>query len=104
MTTTILTETNLPTDLIGYNFVLVLADLDPMIGESICQNSDGTYTIFINSRWSSEMQRRCVLHAFDHIRHNDWEKEDVQQIEGERHDTSRDLLSGIDRPTSERRR
>jgi len=88
MTATILTETNLPTDLIGYNFVLVLADLDPMIGESICHNGDDSYTIFINSRWSSEMQRRCFLHALDHVRHNDWEKEDVQQIEGERHETS----------------
>jgi len=88
MTTTILTETNLPTDLIGYNFVLVLADLDPMIGESICHNADDSYTIFINSRWSSEMQRRCFLHAIDHVRHNDWEKESVQEIEGERHETS----------------
>lgn len=85
MTTTILTETNLPTDLIGYNFVLVLADLDPMIGESICHNSDDTYTIFINSRWSSEMQRRCFLHALDHVRHHDWEKEDVQTIEARAH-------------------
>ena len=101
MTITTLTETNLPTDLIGYNFVIVLADLDPMIGETICHNSDDSYTIFINSRWSSEMQRRCFLHAFDHVRHHDWEKEDVQQIEGERHGTSWDLLSGIDRPTSE---
>lgn len=92
MTITTLTEENLPTDLIGYNFVLVLADLDTMIGESILHNSDDSYTIFINSRWSSERQRGCVLHAFDHIRHNDWEKHDVQQIEGERHGTSGDLL------------
>ena len=85
MTTTILTETNLPNDLIGYNFVLVLADLDPMVGESICHNSDDSYTIFINSRWSSEMQRRCLLHALDHVRHRDWEKEDIQTIEARAH-------------------
>ena len=101
MTVTILTETNLPADLIGYNFVLVLADFDTMVGETICHNNDGSYTIFLNSRWSSEMQRRCLLHALDHVRHHDWEKMDVQQIEGERHDTSWDLLSGFDRPTSE---
>ena len=88
MTVTILTETNLPADLIRYNFVIVLADLDPMIGETICHNSDDSYTIFLNSRWSSEMQRRCFLHALDHVRHHDWEKTDIQQIEGERHDTS----------------
>lgn len=88
MTITTLTETNLPTDLIGYNFVLVLADLDTMVGETICHNADDSYTIFLNSRWSSEMQRRCFLHALDHVRHHDWEKTDVQQIEGERHDTS----------------
>ena len=92
MTITTLTEENLPTDLIGYNFVLVLADLDTMIGESILHNSDDSYTIFINSRWSSEMQRRCFLHALDHVRHHDWEKHDVQQIEGDRHGTSGDLL------------
>ena len=101
MTILTLTETNLPADLIGYSFVLVLADFDTMVGETICHNNDDSYTIFLNSRWSSEMQRKCLFHALDHVRHHDWEKEDVQQIEGERHDTSWDLLSGFDRPTSE---
>ena len=94
MTTTTLTATNLPTDLIGYDFVLVTADIDTMIGETICHNADDSYTIFVNSRWSSEMQRKCILHAFDHVRHHDWEKYDVQEIERERHETSGVVCQG----------
>lgn len=46
------------------------------------------------------MQKRCFCHAIDHIKNNDWEKDDADSIEGERHDTNGDLLSGFDRPTS----
>jgi hypothetical protein len=86
--TTILTAENLPMEMRKYDFNVVLIDLDEMIGESIMQNSDDSYTIILNSKWSAEMQKRCFCHALDHIRNNDWEKNDVNQIEKERHDES----------------
>ena len=85
MMITILTTENKPTDLRMYDFSVVLMDLDTMIGEGIYQNSDDSYTIFLNSRWTSEEQKRCLLHAFDHVRHHDFEKFDVQEIEAEAH-------------------
>ncbi len=85
MTITILTTENKPTDLRMYDFNVVLIDLDPMVGEGIYQNSDDSYTIFLNSRWTDEEQKRCLLHAFDHVRHHDFEKYDVQEIEAEAH-------------------
>ena len=75
---------------------MILIDLDTMVGETICKNADDSFTIFINSRWSSEMQKQCFCHALDHIRHNDWEKNDVNQIEKERHDESGNLRTSLD--------
>ena len=92
MTLTNMTSENLPTDMRMNNFCVILADLDEMIGECICHNADDSYTIWINSRWSSEEQRKCFLHALDHVRHNDWERFDVNEIEKERHENC-DLLS-----------
>lgn len=86
--TTILTAENLPMEMRKYDFNVVLIDLDEMIGESIMQNSDDSYTIIINSKWSAEMQRKCFCHALDHVRHNDWENGDADTIEGERHASS----------------
>lgn len=76
---------NLPSDLRGCQFNLVLVDMDTAIGEAICQTDVDQYTIFLNSRWSTEMQRKCFEHALDHVRHNDWEKESADEIEYERH-------------------
>lgn len=81
----ILTAENLPKDLQTYTFNLVLMDLDEQIGECICHNADGSFTVFVNARLSFDAQKNCFEHALDHVRHHDWEKTDVQQIEGERH-------------------
>ena len=91
---------NLPTEVMMETINVILIDLDTMVGETICKNADDSFTIFINSRWSSEMQRRCFCHALDHIRNNDWEKDDADSIEGARHDTNGDLLSSFNRCTS----
>ena len=88
MTISNMTSENLPTDMIMNDISVVLMDVDTMVGESIFKNADGSYTVLLNSRWSAEEQRRCFNHAISHIRHNDWEKDDVQQIEKERHDES----------------
>lgn len=91
---------SLPTEVMMETINVILIDLDVMVGETICKNADDSFTIFINSRWSSEMQRKCFCHALDHIRNNDWEKNDANSIEGARHDTNGDLLSSFNRCTS----
>ena len=84
--TTILTAENLPMEMRKYDFNVVLIDLDEMIGESIMQNSDDSYTIIINSKWSAEMQKKCFEHALNHVRNNDFEsEEDIQKIEARAH-------------------
>ena len=87
MTITTLTAENKPTDLIMNDIRVVLMDVDTMVGESIFKNADGGYTILLNSRWSTEEQHRCFEHALSHIRHNDWERFDVNEIERERHES-----------------
>ena len=99
MTITTLTTENKPTDLIMNDIRVVLMDVDTMVGESIFKNADGSYTVLLNSSWSAEEQHRCFEHALSHIRHNDWEKFDVNEIERERHE-SWTLRKGFDRPTS----
>lgn len=81
----ILQMENLPTDMRRYTFNIVVLDLDTMVGEGIFKNSDDTFTVLINARWSCEMQRYCLEHAFEHVRRDDWSKEDVQIIEAETH-------------------
>lgn len=81
----ILASENKTKDMRMIDFNVVMLDLDVMVGETICKNSDDSFTIFINSRWSAEEQRRCFEHALDHVRHHDWEKEDVQTIEARAH-------------------
>lgn len=51
------------------------------IREAVTQNPDGSYTIFLNARYSRDMQQRSYLHALRHIINHDFEKEDVQEIE-----------------------
>lgn len=99
MTLTYLTSENLPTDMRMNNFCVVLTDLDDMIGECICHNADDSYTIWINSRWSAEKQHQCFEHALSHIRHNDWEKTNADEIERERHE-SWNLCEGFNRYSS----
>ena len=55
------------------------------IHEQITQNHDGSYTVFLNARDSTEMSRMSFVHALCHIHNNDFEKYDVQEIEYEAH-------------------
>jgi len=57
-------------------------------GHEMCvENPDGSYTILINAKMSSERQKEAYLHALDHIQNHDFEKDwlSVQQIEAEAH-------------------
>ena len=53
--------------------------------ELVTPNEDGSYTVLINARMSYEMQRKALLHALKHILNDDFEKENVQQIEAAAH-------------------
>lgn len=69
----------------GYAVNVVVMDMEYGIRESVHQNRDGSYTIFLNARYSDETLKRAYLHAIDHIKNHDWEKTDVQQIEADAH-------------------
>lgn len=53
--------------------------------ELVTPNEDGTFTVLINARMSYETQRKALLHALKHILNDDFEKENVQQIEAAAH-------------------
>lgn len=55
------------------------------IPETIVKNDDGSYTVFINARFSFEHQQESIQHALRHLEHNDFDKDNVQQIEFEAH-------------------
>lgn len=82
----ILDVEDLPPDLRGECFNVVYRD-DMAIGipEQINQNSDGSYTVFLNARYSYERWVHSMDHAFNHVREEDWQKHNVQHIESERH-------------------
>lgn len=48
--------------------------------EAIVPCFDG-YTVYIDERLGYEQQREAYRHAIKHIRENDFEKEDVDEIE-----------------------
>ena len=45
----------------------------------------GGYTIYLDPRQSFESMRDSYKHALSHIEHNDFEREDVQEIETKAH-------------------
>ena len=53
--------------------------------EAITENEDSSYTIFINNNLSMAKRLEAIRHAFEHIEENDFEKNDVQEIEYKRH-------------------
>lgn len=67
------------------NINVVYLNMEYGIHEQVTQNHDGSYTIFLNSRDSYEMNRFSYLHAMYHITNGDFEKYDVQEIETEAH-------------------
>lgn len=53
--------------------------------EMIVKNEDGSYTILINAKLSAQGQLLAYEHALKHIRNNDFEKSNVQEIEKAAH-------------------
>lgn len=62
---------------IDYQIIL----LDMSTNEAVTVNEDGSYTIFINARLNREQQIRSYYHAMKHIVGEDFDKENVQEIE-----------------------
>lgn len=62
-----------------------LLDMDTKIPEHLVKNSDDSYTIFLNARLSYESRLKSYYHALNHIKGNDFEKDNVQKIEFEAH-------------------
>lgn len=70
---------------IYYN-VILLEDAGGIPG-SVWHNPDDTYTIFIDARLSEIEQKKVFMHEMKHIYRNDFEKENVQKIEFETHNS-----------------
>ena len=55
------------------------------VTETVTQNDDGSYSVFLNARLSYEAQVKGYYHALCHIQNNDFEKNDVDSIENKCH-------------------
>ena len=60
-------------------------DMDTKIPEQIVKNQDDSYTILINSKLSYAEQLKSYYHALMHIRRNDFDKENADNIEYNAH-------------------
>ena len=61
-----------------------LVDLPPAVPEMVAPCSDG-YTIYLNARLAYTDRVKAYLHALEHVARNDWEKDNVQEIEKDAH-------------------
>ena len=57
--------------------------------ELVVPNEDGSFTIMINARLSYEDQMKAYAHAMRHITEDDFQKENVQEIEAHAHEMVR---------------
>ena len=56
--------------------------LDGMtVNEAVTENEDRSYTIFVNKSLCESKQIKAINHALNHIKNNDFEKSNVQNIE-----------------------
>lgn len=55
------------------------------VHEAVTPNEDGSVTIFLDKNATFESQRKRFLHVMKHLSRDDFEKEDVQEIESETH-------------------
>lgn len=58
---------------------------NPKTKETVTENDDGSYTIFIETSLSKKSQQEAFLHAMKHILGNDFDKVDVNKIERQAH-------------------
>lgn len=65
---------------------IVFKDFPNYGKKMVIPNEDGSYTIFINSRLNHEQQVKSYYHAMKHIVGEDFEKNNVQEIEALAHE------------------
>lgn len=58
-----------------------LVDMPCSIRGHCNPNPDGSYTVCINARLGYKEQKKTYLHELEHIRGNDFEKYNVNEIE-----------------------
>ncbi len=84
MTTTVLTRYAIKMMTDGELFIH-LVDLPCDLKGACRPNADGTYSIFINARYSTESQRETLHHEIAHIYHRDHQRDlDIALIEAMR--------------------
>ena len=54
------------------DFFVRIVDLPTTIGGMVSPNDDGTFSIYINARLSTDQQRKALDHELDHIRNDDF--------------------------------
>ena len=62
-----------------------LLNMDTKIPEHLVKNADDSYTIFLNARLSQKSRVKSYYHALRHIQKQDFEKQNVQDIEIQAH-------------------
>lgn len=65
------------TEAIGVYFL----NMDTAVEEEVHPNEDGSFTIIINARISSERQMLAYQHALEHIMNDDFSKSCADDIE-----------------------
>ena len=58
---------------------------DTKAAEMVTKNDDGSYTVFLNARYSHDKQMEALEHGVRHVTNDDFSKTDVQQIEADAH-------------------
>ena len=69
-------------------FVQLISFPNGKTKEMVSPNSDGSFTVFLNANLTHEAQLEAYQHALLHIKQNDFEKSDVQEIEHDAHNTT----------------
>ena len=59
--------------------------------EVVTENEDGSYTIFLNARFTQERRAEAYEHAMRHIMNDDFKEPDVQKIENDAHGIVKDV-------------
>ena len=78
------------------------------VSEVVHKNDDGTYTIFLNARFSYNRLQESCKHAIAHIEHGDFDPGDIQLIEAAAHNehipTSEEVQAALRCETIERKK
>ena len=84
MTTTVLTKFATRMILKGELFVH-LTDLPSRVRAAYCSNLDGSFSVFINAKHSTDRQRQALFHEISHIYHKDLSRDiEADVLETER--------------------